>query len=120
MKTILLVDDENINHILGKRILGASYRMISAFSGDEALAMMEKDIPDLVLMDIMMPVTDGFKVFSLMKEREAVSGVPVVFLTSKEDEKTRDRCLEAGARDYITKPFVPDDLTKTVRDIIGD
>lgn len=120
MKTIILVDDENINHILAKRILSGSYRLLSAYSGEEALRMLEEETADLLFMDILMPEMDGFETFGLMKERGSQAEVPVVFLTSKEDESMKARCLKAGAAAYITKPFVPDELKRTIRDILRE
>ena len=120
MKTLLLVDDENINHILAKRILSGSYRLVSAFSAQEAHAFMETECPDLVLMDILMPGTDGFEAFRRMREDESLAAVPVVFLTSKEDAETKGRCLEAGARSYLTKPFSPAVLKQTIQDILHE
>ena len=119
-KSILLVDDENINHILAKRILGGMYRLVSAYSGSEAVALAKQETPDLVLMDILMPETDGFETLRLMREQESLAGVPVVFLTSKEDDATKERCIEAGAKAFVTKPFVPGALKQTLRDILDE
>lgn len=119
--TILLVDDENINHILAKRILSGSYRLLSVYSGNEALRAVngtDGETPGLVLLDILMPEKDGLETFRDMKEIPALSGVPVVFLTSKEDEETKKQCLEAGADAFISKPFSPEVLKRTIERLL--
>ena len=118
MKTILLVDDENINHILAKRILSDTYRLLTVWSGKEALSLLEKEKPDLVLMDIIMPELDGFETFRMMLEKEALADIPVVFLTSKEEEDVKEKCLAEGAKAYVTKPFSPKDLKQTIGDLL--
>ena len=118
MKTILLVDDENIHHILAKRIVRDSYELISAYSGEEALKKLGEGGIDLVLMDILMPKTDGFETFRRIREEDIAPGVPVIFLTAKEEEDMKARCLEAGATAYVTKPFSPNALLGTIREVL--
>lgn len=117
MKTILLVDDENINHILAKRILSGTYQLACVYSGDEAISYTGTQIPDLILMDIVMPGMDGFETYRVLRENEALKDVPVVFLTSKEDADLKERCLQAGAKAYVTKPFRPDALRKLIAEL---
>ena len=120
MKKILLVDDENINHILARRILSADYQLVSAYAGEEALKCGEEEPFDLVLLDIVMPVTDGFETFRRMRQEPSWQGVPVIFLTAKEDPELKERCLQEGARAYITKPFSPAVLTQTIEDVLRE
>lgn len=107
MKTILVVDDDSMNCVLAKHALAEKYRVITANSGREALACLETEIPDLILMDIEMPEMDGKEVVVKMKEREECSRVPVIFLTADYNPMTEAECLKFGAEDFITKPFIP-------------
>lgn len=118
MKTILLVDDENIHHILARRIMRDSYELKSAYSGEEALTMLKESTFDLVLLDILMPGTDGFETFRRMREEQIAPDVPVIFVTAKEDEALRTKCLEAGATAYVIKPFSPKGLLRTLQDVL--
>ena len=118
-KKILLVDDENIAHILTKRILSEEYTLESAYSGEEALRLMrEEELPDVVLLDVAMPGIDGFETFRRMKEDVAMRRVPVLFVTSKEDTELEEKCLAEGAADYVRKPFSPRVLFQRVRNTI--
>lgn len=117
-KTILLTDDDNIAHIVTKRILSESFRILSAYSAEEALRMMEQETPALVLMDVTMPGMDGFEAFRRMREQEKTRGIPVLFVTSKEDTELEERCLAEGAADYVRKPFSPRVLLRRVQNAI--
>lgn len=116
---ILLVDDDNIAHIVTKRILSEDFRLQSAYSGEEALRMMEEgEVPVLVLMDVKMTGMDGFETFRKMRESETLRRIPVLFVTSKEDTELEEKCLEEGAADYVRKPFSPRVLYRRVRNTI--
>ncbi len=105
---ILVVDDDRFNILLAQRIFGKSYKVAAATSGVIALKYLEKNIPDLILLDINMPDMDGFEVMDRLKKDEKLSAIPVIFLTADNDSETERRCFAAGARDYIRKPFVAD------------
>ena len=115
-KTILVVDDE-------KRLVGfvrmnlelEGCRVIDASNGLEALDKVREDIPDLVLLDVMMPEMDGFEALGLIRE---VSTVPVIMLTVKDDEEDLIKGLELGADDYITKPFSPRELISRMKAVL--
>ncbi len=91
------------------------YQVISAYNGSEALEQVRTALPNLVLLDVMMPDIDGFEV--LKKIREA-SSIPVIMLTAKGEEDDRVRGLELGADDYITKPFSPRELVSRVKAVL--
>jgi two-component system KDP operon response regulator KdpE len=115
-KTILVVDDE-------KRLVGfvrmnlelEGCRVIDASNGLEALDKVRDYIPDLVLLDVMMPEMDGFEALKLIRE---ISNVPVIMLTVKDDEDDLIKGLELGADDYITKPFSPRELESRIRAVL--
>lgn len=120
MKTILLVDDENINHILAKRIMRDVFRLQSVYSGAEALQKLREQTVDLILMDIIMPEQDGFETFRSIREEGICPDVPVIFLTAKEDDALKEKCLQEGAKAYVTKPFSPTALLKTLQEVLHD
>ncbi|MGN0637487.1 MAG: response regulator [Huintestinicola sp.] len=98
---ILIVDDDPSCLAIAKRTLETKFEVITAGSGDEALKILRKDIPDLAVLDIYMPEMDGFE---LMKRIRELCDVPVVFLTADSDKSLEERCFDRGAMDFITKP----------------
>jgi two-component system KDP operon response regulator KdpE len=91
------------------------YHVVEAGNGIEALDQLRKHMPDLVIMDIMMPKMDGFETLQLLRE---ISTVPVILLTVKGEEEDRIRGLELGADDYVTKPFSPRELVSRVNAVL--
>lgn len=113
---ILVVDDEKrMVRFIRLNLEQDGYQVISAFNGSEALDQVRTALPNLVLLDVMMPDIDGFDV--LRKIREA-STIPVIMLTAKGEEDDRIRGLELGADDYITKPFSPRELVSRVKAVL--
>ncbi|MFO8011094.1 MAG: response regulator transcription factor [Dehalococcoidia bacterium] len=116
LETILVVDDEpRIIEAVSLNLELEGYDVVSATSGEEALKKLTELIPDLVILDVMMPGMDGFE--TLQKIRE-VSTVPVVMLTVMGEEDDRVRGLELGADDYMTKPFSPRELATRVKALL--
>lgn len=106
MKQILVVDDNKANLILAKKALEDNYQVILVKSGMQALQVLEKQIPDLILLDINMPEMSGIETMMKMREREELKDIPVVFLTADGESETEVVCLKLGASDFIMKPFV--------------
>ncbi|NOY12877.1 MAG: SpoIIE family protein phosphatase [Deltaproteobacteria bacterium] len=105
-QTILLVDDNPINLELLKDTLdGLGYRLLEAVDGPSALQIARQELPDLILLDILLPGMNGFEVCRRLREDSAVDEIPVVFLSALDELKDRLRGLELGAVDYISKPF---------------
>lgn len=105
---ILIVDDEKVNIDVLVGLLKPNYKIAAAKSGEQALIRLEKPpLPDLILLDIMMPDMDGYQVCRIIKETPATRGIPVIFITGKNDEQDEARGFQAGAVDYIVKPFSP-------------
>lgn len=107
MKHILIVDDNKMNLVSAKNALADDYKVTAVTSGMQALKFLENNQPDLILLDINMPEMDGFEVMNKISAREEWSNIPIVFLTADSESETESRCLEAGAMDFIAKPFVP-------------
>lgn len=107
MKTILVVDDDKMNLMAAKRLLAKKYRVVTVNSGEMALTYLQRNIPELILLDIKMPEMSGFEVMDKLKENDEWKDIPVIFLTADRDCETEIQCFEVGATDYIVKPFVP-------------
>ena len=106
--TLLIVDDNEMNRDLLLRRLGNSgYQLAAAENGKEALEKMRQQSFDLVLLDIMMPVMDGYETLEVMQKDEVLQRIPVIMITALDDVDCAVRCIEMGAVDYVTKPFNP-------------
>jgi DNA-binding response OmpR family regulator len=115
-KTILVVEDEpNIAEVVGLYLRRAGYQVQTASDGQIALTMLEKRIPDLVVLDLMLPVVDGYTLTSWLRDR---SDVPIIIVTSRREEMDRIAGLEMGADDYVVKPFSPQELVSRVRAVL--
>ena len=105
MKMIFVVDDTNINLIAAEEALSDDYNVITLSSASRMFVILNKVIPDLILLDILMPDMDGFEAMEKMKSDTKYADIPVIFLTSKSDENTESRGFKMGAVDFISKPF---------------
>lgn len=115
---ILIVDDEEIGRRMLKRLLEKEgYQVECADNGSAGIEMARALIPDLILLDVMMPVLDGYEVCEALRRDPELAEVPVIMLTSLEDPESRLRGLEAGADDFISKPIVPDELRARARTV---
>jgi two-component system KDP operon response regulator KdpE len=115
-KLILVVDDEaKMIRFVRMNLELEGYRVTEAGDGLEALERVRQDLPDLVLLDVMMPHMDGFETLERLRE---ISNVPVIMLTVRGDEEDRIRGLELGADDYVTKPFSPRELASRIRAVL--
>ena len=107
MEHILVVDDNKTNLASARMVLNDMYKVTAVTMGVQALKFLEKNTCDLILLDINMPEMDGFEVLEQIKANPEWMEIPVIFLTADNDAETESRCLEAGALDFIAKPFVP-------------
>ncbi len=113
---ILIVDDETrIVHLVSMNLELEGFEVISASSGLQALERVRTDLPDLVLLDVMMPELDGFETLRMLRE---ISDVPVIMLTVRSDEADIVRGLSLGADDYVVKPFSIRELTSRIRAVL--
>ena len=113
---ILVVDDEKrMVRFIQLNLEQDGFQVVTAYNGNEALDQVRTQLPDLVLLDIMMPDIDGFQVLKKIRE---VNDVPVIMLTAKGEEDDRVKGLELGADDYITKPFSPRELVSRIKAVL--
>ena len=103
--SILIVDDERSNIRVLNSILNPDYTVYAASDGPDALEAAEEFLPDLILLDIMMPDMDGYEVFSKLKDSENTRNTPVIFITGLDSKDDKVKGLSMGASDYIAKPF---------------
>ncbi|MFP4130270.1 MAG: response regulator transcription factor [Halorhodospira sp.] len=117
---ILIVDDE-ANIILSLEFLmrQAGFAVRTAEDGEQALAALEEQVPDLVLLDVMMPGKDGYEVCQQIRRRPEWAQLPVIMLTAKGRDVEREKGLAMGADDYITKPFSTQEVVETVHSILA-
>ena len=116
---ILIVDDDECNSKLLETLLHAEgYATLTARNGREALAVAAAEQPDLILLDVMMPDMDGFATVEHLKANPATQPVPVIMITSLDDRESKQRALESGAEEFLTKPFDRADLRVRVRNLL--
>lgn len=117
LKKVLVVDDEqSILTLLQYNLEQAGYEVITAVDGEEALHLAEKEEPDLMVLDLMLPKLDGVEVCKLIRQRKM--DIPIIMLTAKDDELDKILGLELGADDYMTKPFSPRELLARAKAIL--
>ncbi len=117
MTKILIVDDEEMMLMVTKRILSANYEVICASSGKDALEMFEKEKPDMILSDLLMPEMDGFEMHKLLQEKYGKK-IPIMYMTADDNAELEGKGFDLGAADFIRKPFRPDVLLKRVENIL--
>jgi len=117
-KKIIIVDDNASYLSIVRTLLKPFYDSFPVLSGKKLFEIMEKFIPDIVLLDISMPEMDGFEVIKIMKESPRFKDIPVVFITSKDDEDSAVTGLNLGAADYVTKPFYGPLLLRRISNLL--
>ena len=116
MTEILIVEDEpSIAEVVELYLRRAGFQVSAVRDGNTALALLEKHIPDLVVLDVMLPGADGFSILRWIRDR---SEAPVIFITARREEIDRIAGLELGADDYVVKPFSPQELVSRVRAVL--
>lgn len=113
---LLIVDDSPKNiQVLGTMLQPAGYRIRVACNGKEAVEMVQKSAPDLILLDIMMPIMDGLEACRILKRSDQTRHIPIIFLTAKTETADLIEAFEVGAADYVTKPFNGAELLKRIQ-----
>jgi DNA-binding response OmpR family regulator len=116
---VLVIDDEAPIRLLCRVNLEAEgMEVIEASDGPSGLDVARAEVPDVVLLDVMMPGLDGWRVAEHLLEDERTNGIPIIFLTARAEFRDRARGLDIGGVDYVTKPFNPLDLAPLVRELL--
>lgn len=118
-KIVLAEDESHIARLITFKLEKEGYELTWAKDGGEALEKITEIMPDLVILDVMMPVMDGFEVLKKVKHDETLKAIPVIMLTAKGQDNDIVHGLDTGAADYIVKPFRPAELVARIRRIIG-
>jgi DNA-binding response OmpR family regulator len=120
MAKILIADDErDIRDLITFTLRFAGYEVIPTSNGEEAYQTALKVLPDLILLDVRMPRMSGYEACEHLKAAEATKNIPVIFLSAKGQESEVKTGLEAGAAEYILKPFSPDQLMERIKVILA-
>jgi DNA-binding response OmpR family regulator len=118
-RTVLVVDDHApLRTLCRLNLEPAGFRILEAADGDEALAVVAADRPDVILLDIMMPRLSGWKVASALLADESTDEIPIIFITARAGLSDRIRAFELGAHAYLTKPFDPAVLPATITKVL--
>jgi DNA-binding response OmpR family regulator len=112
-------DDPDILALVSFRLDRAGYDVVAAQDGEEALRLALEHAPDLAILDVMMPKLDGYEVTTRLRQNNATRRLPVILLTARVQEADIARGFEAGADDYVKKPFSPQELGARVQAILG-
>ena len=121
MKRILAVDDEpHILKLVAFSLKSGGYEVLEATDGLSAISVAQAEQPDLILMDVMMPACDGYEACRRLKADPETAEIPVIMLTAKTQAAEQKTGHDAGAADYINKPFTPKDLVAQVREFLGE
>ena len=115
LKVLIVDDNKQITSILDEYAKKEGYETVIAFDGEEAIKLFEKEEPDIILLDVMMPKKDGFTVCREIRER---SNVPIIMITAKGEDYEKIMGLEMGADDYILKPFSPNEVMARIKAIM--
>jgi len=120
MAKILIAEDEpDIRELVAFTLRFAGHEVVAGANGEEAVLLAAQEMPDLILMDVRMPRMTGYDACRAMKANPYLKDIPVVFLSAKGQDSEIQTGLEAGAEEYLLKPFAPDQLTERVKAILA-
>lgn len=120
MKKILLVDDQaNFTMMMAMKLKSMGYTVFTAENGSEALKIAAAEVPDLIVMDIMMPVMDGLTAVDTLRKDPKIAHIKVIFLSAKGQQSDRDRASELGAAEFMAKPFSPKLLVEKIEALLA-
>ena len=116
-KILVIEDEPDINRLLAKILNNADYHVTSAYSGTEAKLLLEKESPDLILLDLMLPGISGEQLLNMLR-KEKYSNIPAIVISAKNSLDNKVSLLKGGADDYITKPFEPEEVLARVQALL--
>ena len=119
-KKILVVDDETqIVRLLSMRLKANNYEIVKAYDGNQCTQVAKTEKPDLILLDIKMPMGGGITAFESIRKNEITKNIPIIFITAYPSEQIKQQVIEMGAEGFISKPFNSEDLLDQIHSIIG-
>jgi len=113
-------DDDDVRELIGFRLEHAGYEVIGARDGEEALALARRHRPQLCVIDVMMPKLDGYEVTERLRQADGLAEVPIMLLTATVEDAAVKRGIDAGATDYVKKPFSPKELLERIDAALRD
>ena len=113
-RVLIADDDPFLRELLSHKLTEAGYHVFSARNGGEAIELCRQHMPDLVVLDAMMPIADGFEVLRRLMSDPATAALPIIMLTALRGEDNVVGALKLGAADYLVKPFIPDELVARI------
>lgn len=120
-KRILVVDDEqDIVELVGMRLSSHDFEVLTANDGQEGLNIARREKPDLVILDIMLPKIDGYKVCRMLKFDEKYKTIPILMFTARAQHTDEKMAMDCGADAYMTKPYDPEKLLAKIKELIGN
>lgn len=117
-KILIVEDDRDIVEMVEYNLREEGYATVSALNGEDGVNLARREQPDLIILDIMLPIIDGFEVCRTLKSDDKTSHIPIIILSAKSQETDKVVGLELGADDYVTKPFSPRELIARIRAIM--
>jgi DNA-binding response OmpR family regulator len=117
-KIMIVDDDKQVTDLLQKLLLIEGFQTVAINDSSKALETAINEKPDLFLLDLMMPQPDGFKLCRILRQEPGFVFTPIIIVTALDDGDSRAVAFGAGANDYITKPFMPDELTERVKELL--
>jgi len=119
-KKILLIEDEkDLSKAIGFRLEANGYTVISSYDGQDGYEKAKKEKPDLIILDLMLPKMDGYKVCALLKSDARYSKIPIIIFTARAQDEDMKMAKDAGANAYITKPFEPETLLSKIKELLN-
>jgi DNA-binding response OmpR family regulator len=117
-KVLIAEDERDIRDLIAFSLRYGGFEVVEAANGQEAVERAVAEVPDLILMDVRMPRMTGYEACKQLKSIDSVKHIPVIFLSAKGQETEIQQGLDAGAEEYILKPFAPDELASKVREVV--
>ena len=118
MKTVLIAEDTDSNYLLLNIVLRKKYNLVRAYNGQQPIDLYQSEKPDIILMDIKMPIMDGLE--ATMEIRKTDSKVPIIALTANAFDSDKQKALEAGCNNYMAKPIVATELLQLMMKYLGE
>ena len=118
-KILIVEDDKFLRELISRKLTSENYEIVEAIDGEEGLKKIEKEKPDLVLLDLILPGIDGFEVLSKVKEDPALSSIPVIILSNLGQREEVEKGLKLGAIDYLVKAhFTPNEIVEKMKEVL--